>query len=158
MDAYQSYLKLLHELSGSLERLAQLAHDKADAVRRDDLTGLDEVLKQEQAMTLNLRGLEQRRLKLAAQLGLTGTSLSDLPGRCPPELELQASQTVEHLFQSYSVYRSCADMARNLLELNLHQLEKVIASAGADPASPAGAGYQAPDMEPPKNMKTDFRA
>lgn len=85
MDAsYQTYLELLRELSGSLERLAQLAQDKASAVRQDDLIGLDEVLKQEQAMTLNLRGLEQRRLKLASQLGLNGTSLSDLPGRCPP--------------------------------------------------------------------------
>lgn len=157
MDAYQSYLELLRELSGSLERLAQLAQDKAAAVRRDDLIGLDEVLKQEQAMTLNLRGLEQRRLKLAAQLGLTGTSLSDLPGRCPPELELQAGQTVGQLGRSYSVYRSCADMARNLLELNLHQIEKTIAAAGVDPAKP-GAGYQSPGVEPPQNMKTDFRA
>ena len=82
-DAYQSYLGLLRELGGILEQLAQLAQDKAAVVRQDDLIGLDEVLKQEQAMTLNLRGLEQRRLKLAAQLGLSGTSLSDLPGRCP---------------------------------------------------------------------------
>ena len=158
MDAsYQTYLELLRELSGSLERLAQLAQDKASAVRQDDLIGLDEVLKQEQAMTLNLRGLEQRRLKLASQLGLNGTSLSDLPGRCPPELELQAGQMVEQLNRRYSVYRSCADMARNLLELNLHQIEKTVAAAGVDPASP-GAGYQSPGVEPPKNMKTDFRA
>lgn len=84
MDAsYQSYLDLLGELSGSLERLAQLAQDKAAVVRQDDLIGLDGVLKQEQAMALNLRGLEQRRLKLAAQLGLSGVPLADLPGRCP---------------------------------------------------------------------------
>ncbi len=156
-DAYQSYLGLLRELGGILEQLAQLAQDKAAVVRQDDLIGLDEVLKQEQAMTLNLRGLEQRRLKLAAQLGLSGTSLSDLPGRCPPELELQARQTVEQLLQGYEIYRGCADMARNLLELNLHQMEKTISAAGVDPASP-GAGYQAPGVEPPKNMKTDFRA
>lgn len=155
--SYQSYLKLLNELGGSLERLGQLAQDKAAAVRRDDLIGLDEVLKQEQAMALNLRGVEQRRLKLAAQLGLDRVSLSDLPSRCPPELEVQAGQTVEQLRQSYAVYRGCADMARNLLELNLHQIEKTIAASGADPAKP-GTGYDPPSVEPPKNMKTDFRA
>ena len=96
MDAsYQSYLDLLGELSGSLERLAQLAQDKAAVVRQDDLIGLDGVLKQEQAMALNLRGLEQRRLKLAAQLGLSGVPLADLPGRCPSELEVQAGRMVE---------------------------------------------------------------
>lgn len=155
--SYQSYLELLRELSGSLEQLAQLAQDKAAAVRQDDLIGLDAVLKQEQAMALNLRGAEQRRLKLAAQLGLDATSLDDLPSRCPPELELQAGQTVEQLRQSYAIYRGCADMARNLLELNLHQIEKTIAASGADPAN-SGAGYQPPNVEPPKNMKTDFRA
>lgn len=154
---FSSYLALLRDLSTTLDRLAQLAQDKADAVRRDDLIGLDEVLKQEQAMTLNLRGLEQRRLKLAAQLGLAGTSLADLPGQCPPDMERQARQTAKQLSESYTVYRSCADMARSLLELNLHQIEKVISSAGVTPPSP-GAGYEAPGVEPPKNMKTDFRA
>lgn len=155
--SYQSYLGLLGELSGSLERLAQLAQDKAAAVRRDDLIGLDEVLKQEQAIALNLRGVELRRLKLAAQLGLDSTSLSDLPSRCPPELEIQAGQAVEQLRQTYAAYRGCADMARNLLELNLHQIEKTIAASGVDPANP-GTGYEPPSVEPPKNMKTDFRA
>ena len=61
---HQSYLDLLAELSGSLDRLSQLARDKAAAIQADDLIALDEVLKQEQAMTLNLRGLELRRLKL----------------------------------------------------------------------------------------------
>ena len=156
-DVYQAYLALLRSLGESMDQLSALAQKKAAAANGDDLMALDEVMKQEQAMTLNLRGLEQRRLKLAAQLGLSGTSLSDLPGRCPPELELQARQTVEQLLQGYEIYRGCADMARNLLELNLHQMEKTISAAGVDPASP-GAGYQAPGVEPPKNMKTDFRA
>ena len=50
-----------------------------------------------------------------------------------------------------------AALSRTLLELNLHQLEKVITAAGVDPAKP-GAGYQPPGVEPPQNMKTDFRA
>lgn len=155
--SYESYLALLRELSGSLEQLAQLAQDKAAAVRRDDLIGLDQVLKQEQAMGLNLRGTEQRRQKLAAQLDLGSTPLNDLPRHFPPELEIQAGQTVEQLRQSYAIYRGCADMARNLLELNLHQIERTITAAGVDPAKP-GAGYEPPGVEPPQNMKTDFRA
>ena len=107
-------------------------------------------------MTLTLRGLEQRRLKLVSQLGLDGVSLTQLPDKYPDELQLEAKQTAEELRGSYSVYRSCADAARSTLELNLHQIEKIIVDSGADPA--AGAGYQAPGVEPPRNMKTDFRA
>ena len=75
---HQSYLDLLAELSGSLDRLSQLARDKAAAIQADDLIALDEVLKQEQAMTLNLRGLELRRLKLVGQLGLENVPLAGL--------------------------------------------------------------------------------
>ena len=154
---FLSYLELLNELSSSLDQLAQLAQQKAGVVRQSDLMGLDDVLKQEQAMTLNLRGMEQKRQKLVAQLGLEGTALSELPGRCPEELEPQARQTVESLRQSYSVYRSCADAARSTLELNLHEIEKVIAASGVDPKL-AAAGYETPSAEPPQKMKTDFRA
>ena len=156
-DLHLSYLALLRDLSASLDRLSALAQEKRSYVQQNDLIGLDEVLKQEQAMTLNLRGLEQRRLKLLAQLGLADVPLSELPGRYPPEHEREAQRTVEALRQSYAAYRSYADAARSTLELNLHQIEKVIAAAGVDPKL-AAAGYESPGVEPPKNMKTDFRA
>lgn len=154
---YRPYLDLLTELSGCLDRLSALAQEKADAVRQDDLMALGDVLKQEQAMTLTLRGLDQRRVKLMGTLGLDGVPLTELHTRVPPELEDEARQTAEAARRSYREYRSYADMARNTLELNLHQIEKVITAAGIDPAE-LGAGYEAPGVEPPQNMKTDFRA
>lgn len=156
-NLHLSYLELLRDLSASLDRLGQLAQEKRSVVQQNDLIGLDEVLKQEQAMTLNLRGLEQRRLKLLAQMGLANVSLSELPIKYPAELEQEARQTVAGLQQSYSAYRSYADAARSTLELNIHQIEKVIAASGVDPKL-AAAGYESPGVEPPKNMKTDFRA
>ena len=154
---YPGYLALLEELRGSLDQLTGLAKEKNAAVLKDDLLALDEVLKQEQAMTLNLRGLELRRLKLVGQLGLEGTTLSALPAKCPPELAAETDQVVSDVQMSYRAYRSSANMVRTTLELNLHQIEKTITASGIDPVL-GGAGYAAPGAEPPKNMKTDFRA
>ena len=154
---HQAYLDLLKELRGCLDRLGELSAEKAKTVRQDDLLAMDEVLKQEQVLSLSLRGLEQRRVKLLAKLGLSGVPLADLPGRYPEELQDEAKRTVEELRESYSIFRARADMARNLLELNLHQIDKAITAAGGDPAD-VGAGYEIPGAEPPKNMKTDFRA
>ena len=154
---HQAYLNLLRELGGCLDRLGELSEEKANTVRQDDLLAMDEVLKQEQVLSLSLRGLEQRRIKLLAKLGLDGVPLADLPKKYPAELQDEAKQTVNALRDSYKIFRARADMARNLLELNLHQIDRLIIAAGANPAD-AGAGYTPPGAEPPKNMKTDFRA
>ena len=154
---FRSYLGVLRELSGTLDRLTPLARQKAEAVRGDDLLALDEVLKQEQALSLNLRGLELKRQKLVPQLGLDNVPLSRLPEHCPTQLVDEARKTASALRESYEIYRSYADMARNTLELNLHQIDKALADAGVDPKL-AAQGYEAPPMEPPKKMKTDFRA
>ncbi len=153
---HQAYLALLNELSSSLDQLSQLARQKTQAVQRDDLIGLDEALKQEQAMTLSLRGLEQKRLKAVSQLDLEGSSLSSLASRYPDAMQIQARQTAEKLLRSYQEYRCAAEVARNTLELNLHEIEKIITASGVDTAG--SPGYAAPVPEPPKRMKTDFRA
>ena len=155
-EHYLAYLSLLGGLNSDLEQLTSLAQQKTDAVRQDDLMALDEVLKQEQAMSLTLRGLEQKRLALISQLGLEGVSLSDLSSRYPAELRAQAKEAAETVQRTYKVYCSAADAARITLECNLHEIEKFIASAGGAPTE--GAGYTPPNTEPPKKMKTDFRA
>ena len=154
---FRAYFGVLRELAGVLDRLTPLAQQKADAVRANDLLALDEVLKQEQALSLNLRGLELRRQKLASPLGLDGTPLSELPQRCPAELADEARKAAAALRMSYETYRGFSDVARNTLELNLHQIDKYLESAGVDPKL-AAQGYEAPPTEPPQKMKTDFRA
>ena len=155
-DVYHAYLSLLGELNGDLDRLTELAQQKTDAIRNDDLIALDGVLKQEQVMSLSLRGLEQKRQKLLSQLGPEGLSLDDLFRQYPAEMQPQAKETAAALRQSYKIYRSTADTARVTLERNLHEIEKFIDKAGGVPAGVAG--YVQPSAEPPKNMKTDFRA
>ena len=154
---FRAYFGVLRELSGVLDRLTPLAQQKAECARAGYLTGMDEVLKQEQALSLNLRGLELKRQKLAPQLGMDGVPLSALPEHCPPELRDEARKTAAALRKSYETYRSYSNMARNTLELNLHQIDKLLERSGVDPKL-AAQGYEAPPTEPPQKMKTDFRA
>ena len=157
MDAqFQAYLKLLDSLREGVEQLEQLAHEKTEAVRNDDLMALDAVLRQEQAIALSFRGIEQKRIKLLSDLGMGDVPLSQLPGHFPPSMQMEARKSVEALQTQFKLYKSSAKIARNTLESNLHEIEKVLAALGATPAE--GPGYQPPEVQPPKSMKTDFRA
>ena len=68
-DTYPSFLALLSSLRESLEQLTALTLRKAEAAAKDDLMALDEIMKQEQALGLAFRGMEQNREKLLRQLG-----------------------------------------------------------------------------------------
>lgn len=150
------YLSLLDSIRESLDQLTQLNQEKTECVRKDDLATLNEILKKEQAMSLTLRGQEQKRLKLAESLGLQDVPLRQLATKYPDSLYLQAKNTAENLLRQYEVYGASAEVARNTLECNLHEVEKILQQLGGDPA--AGPGYSAPEVAPPAAMKTDFRA
>ena len=153
-DVYQAYLALLRSLGESLEQLSVLAQKKVAAANGDDLMSLDEVMKQEQAMTLAFRGMEQTREKLLAQLGC-----GDLPERFPPELRGQASEAVALWQKQYQNYRNDADAARIVLERHLREIDAVITDMGGAPAPEGGPGYvPPPPPDTPPSMKTDFRA
>ena len=140
-DVYQAYLALLRSLTENLDQLSVLAQRKADAANGDDLMALDEVMKQEQAMTLAFRGMEQTREKLLQQMDCGSVPLNHLAEHFPPELQSQARETVAALQGHYQSYRKAADDARLVLERHLREIDAIIT-----------------EMEPPKNMKTDFRA
>ncbi len=155
-ERYLDYLATLEELRQSLEQLAATAQQKTAAVKQDDLAALNEILKQEQAISLALRGLEQKRTKQMTELNLADAPLSRLAERYPEALRLQAKNTADALLRQYQLYQSASDAARCVLESNLHEIEKILADLGADPMS--GASYAPAGADLPSSMKTDFRA
>ena len=146
----EELLSLFETLTGHLDKLTELAKQKTLVVRKSDLMELDRILREEQALALALRGIEQKRTALLQKLGLAEVPLTDLPARAPEALQQKTRSTVDALRRAYQIYASAADTARNTLECNLHEVEKFLAAAGA--AADAG------NVEPPAKMKSDFRA
>lgn len=156
-DCFQPYLSILESVCASLGQLTKLAQHKIEAVQDDDVMALNEVLNQEQALALALRGLEQKREKLLREMGCADVPLSQLAGRFPPPLQEEAGQKIQALVEQYQAYRNCADLARGKLEHGLREIERTLSGLGA--AAPVeGPGYAPQDESPPPSMKTDFRA
>lgn len=120
----QTYLTFLSELCQALDTLTGLEQRKIAAVRAGDLAELEQCMKQEQAAALDLRGREQKRARLLAQLGLEQVPLRELPGHCPPELRPQAAEVTQQLKRSYQVLSSARTAARTLMESNLRHIQR----------------------------------
>ena len=152
----EELLSLFETLTGHLDKLTELAKQKTLVVRKSDLMQLDRILREEQALALALRGIEQKRTALLQKLGLAEVPLTDLPARAPEALQQKTRSTVDALRRAYQIYASAADTARNTLECNLHEVERFLAAAGAQ--RPETPGYGNDTVEPPSQMKADFRA
>lgn len=146
--AFQEYLTLLEEIQKDLVQVTGVEQRKIAAIRAGDLLVLDECMKQEQVITLSLRGREKRRKDLLQQLGLEQLPLQELPRHSPQELRARATQVVEQTLRAYQVYDSAQKAARTLMESELRQIEKELKQRR----------NQKKDSAAPNRHQTDFRA
>ena len=133
MAIWGDYLRLLDKLGDTLEQLTEIERTKTAAVGRGDLKGVEEGMKREQVVSLSLRGTEQKREKMLAQLGLSGVPLRELEERGPRETHMETRRVVESLRRKYEVFQSASDVARNTLECNLHAIEQMQRAKDAPP-------------------------
>lgn len=136
-EAYREYFAFMEQLGQTLDQLTELAKEKTAAVRQDDLVGVDSCMKREQALGLSLRAMDKKRDALLAAMGLENVTLSGLAQHCPEEIRTEAKAAADKLRDRYELYRSASDVARTTLEVNLHQIEKMMADE-AD--APVGGG------------------
>ena len=153
---FQGYLTLLRELKATLAQLTQIEQEKTQAVCEDDLDGLNRCMKQEQALSLSLRGFEQKQKAARAALQLEHVPLRDLAAHAPTPLQTETRQLAEELRLQYQVFHAAFEVAQNTLECNLHQIERVLSDLGEAPGN--AIGYEGPAPSLPQNLRTDFRA
>ncbi len=153
-NPFDDYLVLLKQMTEELKKLSEMARNKNDAVINNDLMLLDDILKKEQVSALAFRGMENKQTVLLKSMGLTDVPLSSLAKHFPKEKYLDAKDIVEKLQSEYKVYCYTSEVARNTLECNLHQIEKIVANMQNKVDGP---GYDNKSPELPKKMKTDFR-
>lgn len=151
---YTEYVQLLRELGQTLQRLTALQPEKMAAVRAHDLDQLNECMKREQAGALALRGLEQKRSKLAAALGVAEVPIRQLPQRCPQECRSAMAEAVEALLRQGQELRSAQNAARTVVEGDLRRVNGELERRGVvtDPEEGGQVGV------PPRSMRTDIRA
>lgn len=147
MEAWSEYLAMLRKLTKTLETLTDVEQTKTKAVMAGDLAVVEKCMKQEQAASLTLRGLDQKREKMMDQLGMRGVPLRQIMDHCPPGQEEQTRQTADVLRRQYAVFCGASDVARSTLEKHLHVMEEMQKEfSGGEPAL---------DVPP---TKADFRA
>lgn len=131
MASWEELFQMLEKLDTQVCTLTGLQQEKTAAVLRDDVRKVDDCMKREQVVSLTLRSMDQKRDKLYQDLGLQNRALSALPEQCPEEYRQQAREIAQRVRGHYQIYRSAAEVSRTTLEINLHQIEKLMNQSDA---------------------------
>lgn len=153
---YEQYLAFLEELLQELNQLTQVGKEKLMAVQNHELDTLNECIKQEQAISLTLRGLEQKRTKVLAAIGCENVPLSEMPRRCPENYRARTQELVDRLLTADQVLKSVQTPSRTIMERDLRAIRKELEARGV--VQELEDNYQSAPPAPGKGLRTDFRA
>ncbi len=128
---YSDYLKFLENLSQALSELSALQNEKANAVKLHRLEELNEAIKKEQAISLQLRGLEKRRNEILGALGIKAT-LREMPGICEEKYKEQTQKAVNDILNKNDMLQLSRKSAADIIEKNSKLIQKALKQRGVE--------------------------
>ena len=125
-EQWTAYLKLLDDLGRTIEKLTAIEQEKTAAVSNHNVSAVDDCMKREQALSLSLRGLDQKRQRALSQMNLQGVNLRGLPDHAPDDLLMDVKAACQTLQSRYRLFQNASQVARDTLECHLRAVEKVM--------------------------------
>ena len=130
MRAPAELLPVLVRLADVLKRLNRAEEEKAAAASQGHQQLLDPILTEEQALILELRGLEQRRLSVLKAAGLEQATVSQLLEQEDNEGKERLSPVFEELTQAAGRLRETKESADRILNVRLRQIQHISGLSG----------------------------
>lgn len=128
MRAPSELLPVLVRLTDVLKQLNRTEEAKADAASSSRHQLLDSILSREQALILDMRGLEQKRLSILEKAGLKDATFRQLLEAEDEEGRTRLFPVFEELTQAANQLKETKESADRILKVRLRQIELMAAS------------------------------
>lgn len=152
-EKLQKFYDYLDSLLQSYTRLADTLRGKIDAVERDDLDQLSEIMKDEQAYVLLSRGFDDHLAKHREELGLHGATLSEVISQMPGDWQPKFHTLYLNLRSKLDEVKGLNQICQGNLETKLEILGRNIRAA--NPTSTSHYTDEKKIMSEPKTSLFD---
>jgi alanyl-tRNA synthetase len=119
--------ELLKENAELYKIFLDLEYKKYDAVIKNDIKLLDNIVSKEQAHYLKMRGIEQKREKLMDSLGMSDKTLKEIIDSS--ECDILEKQ-YEELSNTITELKKINSLLKTVIEVRLNRIEKAMISLG----------------------------
>lgn len=157
----QDTQELFHNFTAVIRELAVLAGDiatveerKAEAAVQKRHQLLDGFIQKEQAQILKLRGLEQRRIRMAKELGWESLTFRQILEKAEPEQKESLSPLFAELEQNLKRLGQSRQSAEQIIKVRIREIETAIARGQG--GSYDNQGGVSPNTPPRNKMKDTY--
>ena len=119
--------ELLKENAELYKIFLDLEYKKYDAVIKNDIKLLDNIVSKEQAHYLKMRGIEQKREKLMDSLGMSDKTLKEIIDSS--ECDILEKQ-YEELSNTITELKKINSLLKTVIEVRLNRIDKAMLSLG----------------------------
>lgn len=151
-------INVLMDISKVLTSLIQIQRIKLNASLENDIVKLQGCLKKEQAASMELKGLERRRLEIVESLGYTGLSFDEMIDRTDDDNATELYNAISILREAKKNFSQLSDEVHTVIQLNLANLNMLLAQR--TPQINGQTGSQNIERKKPigSTSITDFKA
>lgn len=127
MADLSGFQQLIQQFIALFDRMIPLEQSKLEVVSQNQVTRLEDIIKKEQAEIMALRGLEQKREKLQAELGWKDLTFQEILEHLPKEQQMEMKQLFDDLAGRVKSFQNITESSKTLMEINLHAINQMIA-------------------------------
>ncbi len=122
----EEYKKILEEMTNVFHELTSIASVKLEAASKNRVTTVEECMKKEQPIVMKLRGIEQKREKLQAQLGYDGLAFREIIDTVGDGEKEELLPVYDGLSRAIQMFQKINDDVEQAIRLNLRDIDRAL--------------------------------
>jgi len=123
MEQMDALYTILEESLELYESFIKVEYDKYDAVIKDDIKKIDEIISKEQVFYLKAKGLEQKREKITNSMNIKDKTLREIIEMDDEEDNSKLKLVYDRLFKVLEDFKKISSECKILIEVRLHKIE-----------------------------------
>lgn len=127
MDSLYSVLEEILELYSSF---VKVEYEKYDAVVRNNIEKLDEIISKEQVFYLKAKGLEQRRVRITDSMNIKDKTLTEIIEITGEDESARLKLLRDRLNNSLADFKKINSECKTLIDVRLHRIDTVMSKLG----------------------------
>ncbi len=127
----KEFQKVITEMTSLFKQFTAVEQMKLKALRDNHVAAVEDCMNKEQAMIMNLRGLEKKLAACQEKAGYGGLRFREILDQAPAKEREKLLPLFEAFDQELQKFRNVNEDANEMLKNNLHMINKAMQQSGA---------------------------